>query len=292
MNSRNTRRENYQREGLIFSSRKVQHPGQRAALYQPAPDTSKREKVITPYLKQGHSYRETAQELILLGFAPVLASDIRALLVSYCDAMLKAANPYQRTRGAVLKPDGAIRAQIVRSVPNFLAHKAIPDTDREVRDGAILAMMGANGVLPEHYHGDPLPDDTFLNWKRLRDLATNPAITEAQLRQALADARERTSEEEAARYAAWVHARYNITPDEFSHALLPGHICTRRHTPAQAMLPYAMLGLLHPGRANPAAWRLDPYFPDEDSIYGTSLDAGMSAVGRMLASNRGEPPIA
>jgi hypothetical protein len=288
MRYRNTKREHYIREGLIFKNQPI--PGSNP--YKPAPDTMKRERIITPYIEHGHSYRETAQELILLGFTPVWASDIRALLVSYCDAMNAAANPYQRVRGAALKSDVAIRAQVVRSAPGFLARMALPDTDPEVRDGAILVRMGANGVLPEYYHGDPTPDDTFLNWRRFHEIATNPAITEAQLRQVLAEARERTSEEEAARYAAWVHARYNITPDEFSRALLPGHICTTRHTPAQAMLPYAMLGLLHPGRENTAAWRLDPYFSDEDSLHGKSLDAGMSAVGRMLARRRGEPPIA
>ena len=99
MSNRNKRRENYIYKGLMYPNRPKQHPGRRAAQFEPAPDTVAREAIITPYLAQRHTYRETAHELILHGFTPPRALDLRAFLLDFCDAYLKALSPSTRKRG-------------------------------------------------------------------------------------------------------------------------------------------------------------------------------------------------
>jgi hypothetical protein len=277
MGNRNKRRENYIYEGLLYPNRRVKHPGRRAAQYEPAPDTDAREAIITPYLGQGHSYRETAHELILHGFTPPRALDLRAFLLDFCDAFLKALSPYARKREGEHLDPRAYRSHITRRVRRaadaFAAMQDKPsDTptldDLDARDFPIIMALAANGSLPKAYHGNLMPPHDLYNIRRMRDLVIN--ATDARLFQVYADAREmlpsdaealaKKIEQVTAQAPDWL-GRYLMLPlKDLVRFLLPGHHCATQHTLAQAMLPHAVIALLDPSASSGDSRDLSPAF--------------------------------
>jgi hypothetical protein len=249
---RNTRRENYLREGLIFPNRSVKHTGQRAGLYLPAPDTAAREKIITPYLKQRHSYRETAHELILLGFEPPRQSDIRGFLLKYCDGMIATYHPYRRGHAfdEKINPQ-AYRKHILRQmrpvgdtiVPSQLDWRM--DDELSARDFPVIASLAANGLIPPSYHGAQMPDGALYDLRRMRSLVEK--TTDAQLLQAYHDAQELVSTHND-ELEKWLmrHVPGGVSYPDLTQLLLPSHRCTTQHTPAQLMLPRAIMVIVDP----------------------------------------------
>jgi hypothetical protein len=254
---RNKPRENYVYQGLIFKNQPI--PG--SNLYTPAPDTVEREKVITPYLARGHSYRETAHELLLLGFEPPRHSDIRAFLLKYCDGMIAALHPYQRGHvGEAVNPQ-VYRKQIMRHMgPLGDAFEPPPqnwqvDEKLSARDFPVIASLAASGLMPNSYHGFSMPDGALYDLRRLRSLVEK--TTDARLLQAYHEAHELLMTNEG-EMDSWVSHHFpGDAALDLTRSMLPGHHCTTRHTPAQLLLPRTIICMVDPASTSP-----EPLPPD------------------------------
>ena len=273
MKLRDRKRERWTAYGLLHPPQRVYRTDRRGADFVPHPDTAARKAIISPYLADGHTLAEAADELILQGYDPVKPILVRHWLVNYCDQWIEIVALRRRHRGAADTAPSTQRAHIQRKLRTLADQASMTDA---ARDTLAVAWLGANGILPRHLQGMLMPSDDQPSWRRLRDLLDPAQSTDARLMQALADGREL-----AVSYAEQVTSLLAIPSgmalDDWVRELLPGHICKTRHSLPQALLATAVLSQLDPHSSTSAATWAGPKLLE-------TLVSGTTEIGGLLGT--------
>lgn len=264
-------RERWRAYGLLLPSERIYLKGRRGASWREPIDTSAREVIIREQLASGRTLADAATELLLRGFDLAKPALVRAWLIDYCDRYISLAALRERNRTAIDAGPDRERARIARNVrrtTDQFTHQSVP-----TRDALTHMFLLANGAAPTPRPRDGmiLPDSAPFDWRRLRGLVD--AATDARLMQSLANAREQAVAD--ATTCGPQYALCGISPPDVVRGLLPGHVCRRGHTVAEAMLPRATLGQLDTLWTNP-----DPQWAG--MAFLDTLSSGLPLMGEWL----------